>query len=47
MPLAWKDLQRVKSGDAIHAKNAIEWISKRKTDPWASIDKTNQTLPRF
>ena len=47
MPLDWKDLKRIKSGDAINATNAIEWIRKRRKDPWASIDETMQKLPRF
>ena len=47
MPLAWTDLKRIQSGDAIHAGNAIEWIKKRRKDPWAAMDEVIQKLPRF
>ena len=47
MPLAWADLERVKSGDEINVQNAMDWITKRDNDPWAEIDGMLQKLPRF
>ena len=47
MPLAWKDLRRLKSSDEINAENAIGWIKNRSKDPWAAIDDAVQSLPKF
>lgn len=47
MPLAWADLKRIKSADAINVQNAIDWITKRGKDPWAAMHGMVQKLPRF
>lgn len=47
MPLAWTDLKKIDSGDAINARNAIDWIKKRANDPWGEIDEVAQEMPRF
>jgi bifunctional non-homologous end joining protein LigD len=46
MPIDWKDLTRVKSGDAWTLANALHWIKRRRSDPWADIDDIRQSLPK-
>jgi bifunctional non-homologous end joining protein LigD len=45
MPIAWSDLPRLKSGDAWTLGNALRWIERRRSDPWADIDEIRQSLP--
>ncbi|MGB0134530.1 DNA ligase D [Dokdonella sp.] len=44
MPLAWSDLKHIESADAINLGNAVEWIHKRGSDPWAGISSVRQRL---
>ncbi|MEO7917207.1 MAG: DNA ligase D [Dokdonella sp.] len=45
MPLDWKQLSRVKSGDHYTIDTAITAIKRRKQDPWRSLDSLRQALP--
>lgn len=45
MPLAWEDLSRVRKPDQFTLKNAMTWIEKRDSDPWADIASIEQSLP--
>ena len=47
MPLAWKDLGKLKSGDAFTIRNALMRIRRRAEDPWATIAAVQQALPDF
>ena len=45
MPLDWKQLGRIKSGDHYTIENAVAAISRRQADPWQDIDNVGQSLP--
>ncbi|HUD40799.1 MAG TPA: DNA ligase D [Dokdonella sp.] len=45
MPLGWNELGRVKSGDAFTIANALARLKRRRTDPWAAMADTHQSLP--
>jgi bifunctional non-homologous end joining protein LigD len=47
MPIAWTALGRVKSGDAFTIRNAIVHLARRKSDPWAEMSATTQSLPKL
>lgn len=38
MPLTWKQLEKAESSDQFDIFEALKWIRKRKTDPWAEYD---------
>jgi bifunctional non-homologous end joining protein LigD len=45
-PLDWDELPKVKSGDAFRFANIGRRLARLSTDPWASIDRVHQSLPR-
>lgn len=47
MPLDWKQLGRIRSGDHYTIDNAIAAISRRKSDPWEGIESVRQALPNL
>ncbi len=46
MPLAWEELCRVRGGEAFTIGNALAKISRRGEDPWRSIARIRQKLPK-
>jgi bifunctional non-homologous end joining protein LigD len=46
MPVAWDDLNHLKSGSQWTIANAREHLSFQKTDPWADYWKTKQSLAK-
>lgn len=47
MPLDWKQLGRVNSGDHYTINNAVATIRRRKSDPWQMINSIKQELPEL
>lgn len=45
MPIGWNELGRVASGDAFTIANALTRLKRRRTDPWADMADTRQSLP--
>lgn len=45
MPLGWSELGRIASGDAFTIAAALSRLRRRKTDPWADLADTQQSLP--
>ena len=44
MPISWDDLPKVKSGAHWTMRNAREYLSFQKVDPWADYSKQPQSL---
>jgi bifunctional non-homologous end joining protein LigD len=42
LPLDWKELSRLKSGDSFHMADAVKRLKK---DPWKEMSKLKQSLP--
>jgi bifunctional non-homologous end joining protein LigD len=46
MPVAWKDIQHVDPRE-FDVRSAVQWVRKRRKDPWAEFFATRQKLPDF
>ena len=46
-PIGWDDLSRVRAGDQFRVENAVALANRRRSDPWASLLKARQHLPRL
>ena len=44
MTIAWDDLPALASGAQWNITTAVDWLTRRKTDPWVDYWKTRQTL---
>ena len=47
MPITWKELPKIESPDQFRMDQAISWIQKRRSDPWASYFDTKQSLAKI
>lgn len=45
MPVAWSELGRLKNANHYTVQNALQRLSRLKTDPWAGISRVKQSLP--
>jgi bifunctional non-homologous end joining protein LigD len=46
MPLAWDELEGLKSASQWNITNALSRLQKQKTDPWQDYRRTRQTIKR-
>lgn len=46
MPVAWEQLQELRSGSHWDIKTAVPYLARRAEDPWAAYAKTRQTLTK-
>lgn len=44
MPIAWTELGKIKQPDMYDLKRALEYLRKRKKDPWAEYFKVHQRI---
>jgi bifunctional non-homologous end joining protein LigD len=44
MPLDWRDLKSLKAANLFTLKKAIQYLKKRKSDPWKDYFKTKQKI---
>ncbi len=47
MPLAWDEIDSIKSADHLTIKNAGAYLAKRKDDPWAEFDQARVDLHKI
>jgi bifunctional non-homologous end joining protein LigD len=47
VPIDWAELSSLKSADQYTVQNLLQRLSKRRTDPWASIGRVRQALPKL
>ena len=47
MPLAWRELPKLKRGDAYTIADVPARLKRRRKDPWAGIEKLKQDLTRL
>jgi bifunctional non-homologous end joining protein LigD len=46
MPLAWDELEGLKSASQWNITNAHRHLEKQRTDPWQDYKRTRQTIKR-
>jgi bifunctional non-homologous end joining protein LigD len=46
MPLAWDELEDLKSGSQWNVTNALSRLQKQRTDPWHDYGRARQTIKR-
>lgn len=47
LPVDWSELGSLKSASQYTVQNAMQRLSKLRKDPWASMSRIKQALPRF
>jgi len=47
VPIEWSELGSLKSADQYTVQNLMQRISRLRKDPWATIGRTKQSLPKF
>ena len=47
MPIDWSELGSLKSASQYTLTNAMQRLSRQRTDPWANIGRVKQALPNF
>ena len=47
VPIDWSELNSLKSANQYTVQNLVQRMSRLRKDPWASIGRTNQRLPKF
>jgi len=45
-PVTWAELGKLKSAAQFTVRNLAQRLSRLRTDPWAKITKTGQSLPK-
>jgi bifunctional non-homologous end joining protein LigD len=46
VPVDWSELNSLKSADQYTVQNLVQRLSRLRTDPWASIGRIKQSLPK-
>jgi bifunctional non-homologous end joining protein LigD len=47
MPIEWSELGSLKSADQYSVQNAMQRLARLREDPWATIGRCKQALPKF
>ncbi len=47
VPIEWSELGSLKSADQYTVQNLMQRLSRLRKDPWATIGRTKQSLPKF
>ena len=47
MPIDWSELGQLKAANEYTVQNAMQRLSRQKKDPWATIGRIQQSLPKF
>lgn len=47
MPIAWEELERLKSADQFNVSNAARYLAARKADPWCGFEKSRVDLRKL
>jgi bifunctional non-homologous end joining protein LigD len=47
VPIDWSELGSLKSASRYTVKNLMQRLSRQRKDPWATIGRMKQALPRF
>jgi bifunctional non-homologous end joining protein LigD len=47
MPISWDELGRLKSANQFNVKTALQYIDKRKKDPWRDFEKSRVDLHKI
>jgi bifunctional non-homologous end joining protein LigD len=46
-PIEWSELNSVKAGDQYTVQNLMQRLSRQRKDPWATIGRVKQSLPKL